>query len=112
MRIGVDVINRATIDADGGKQARVLGSASEIGADRATFEKDRRPAVSPLDPAIEIVPLINPANGSARLVRFFEVFNVLGQCDLLQQGKAPIQRAAIIGPRDEDAFLTSRLLRG
>src|SRR6266404_5443811 len=68
MRVGVHVVDGAPIDADGSKNARVSGNAGKIGADATVFKKDGTARVTTLDAAIEIVPLVHPADGGVGLL--------------------------------------------
>jgi hypothetical protein len=62
-QVGVDVVDGASVDADGGEQATVLADAGEVGADVAVVEEDGTAGVAALDGAVEVVPLVDPADG-------------------------------------------------
>ena len=80
---GVHVIDRASVDADRGQQASVLAGAGQIAADVSIGEEDGRAAVSALDAAVEIVPLVHPADGSVGLLYFIDSRNIEGS-DILR----------------------------
>ena len=61
--VGVDVVDGDAVDADGGEQAAVVGDAGEVGADVAVVEEDAAAGVAALDGAVEVVPLVDPADG-------------------------------------------------
>ena len=67
--VGVDVVDGDAVDADGGEEAGVLGDAGEVGADVAGVEEDGTAGVAALDGAVEVVPLVDPANGRGRRFR-------------------------------------------
>src|SRR5216683_3771048 len=54
--IGVDIIDGAPIDPDGGKQTSVITNALQVRANAAILEKDRSPGISALNPAAYNVP--------------------------------------------------------
>ncbi len=83
MSIGVDVVNGATVDSDRGEETSVGGSTGQISADISVFEKDRAARVAALDPAIQVIPLIDPADWSVRLPYFIEVSERFGECNLV-----------------------------
>ena len=51
------------VDPDGGEQAAVVGDAGEVGADVAVVEEDAAACVAAFDGAVEVVPLVYPADG-------------------------------------------------
>ncbi len=59
--IGIDVIDGAAIDAKRGQQAAVFADAAQVVAGVAVVPEDRAAAVAAFDGAIEVVPLIHPA---------------------------------------------------
>ena len=68
--VRVDVVDGAAVDADGGEQAGVVVDAREIGADVVGVEEDRAAAVAAFDGAVEVVPVVDPADGGGGLLRF------------------------------------------
>src|SRR5713101_8291624 len=50
--IGVDIIDGAPIDPDGGKQTNVITNALQVRTNAAILEKDRSPGISALNPAV------------------------------------------------------------
>ena len=71
-RVGVDVVDGAAVDGDRSEQASVIGSAGEIGADATVLEKNGAASVAAFDTAVEIVPLIDPAERCRGLLEFIE----------------------------------------
>ena len=59
---GVDVVQVAGIDSDGGKEAGIFGDRSEVCADLAALEEDASACIAALDRAVGVVPLVDPAN--------------------------------------------------
>jgi len=102
-RIGVDIVDGAAVDADGGEDARIRRGAGEIGADAAVFKKDGTARVAAFDAAIEIVPLVHPADRGVGLLRFVEVCERFGSRDLAEQRKNAVKDASVIGGGDDEA---------
>ncbi len=61
--VGVDVVDGDSVDPDGGEQAAVVVDAGEVGADVAVVEEDAAACVAAFDGAVEVVPLVDPADG-------------------------------------------------
>ena len=74
-RIGVHIVDRAAVDSDGSEQARVFAGARQVGSHISVFEKDGRSRVSTLNAAVEVVPLVHPANRGGGLLRFVQSGN-------------------------------------
>jgi hypothetical protein len=106
-RIRVHVVDHASVDPQRREQARVVAHAREVVANVAAVEKDRAAAVAALDAAVEVVPLIHPANRSVRLALDIEVLDVLFEGDFAKQGKNAIQHAAVGGSRDDETTETA-----
>ncbi len=70
--VGVDVADGAGVDAEGGEQAAVFGDTREVRARVAGFPEDGASAIAALDGAVEIVPLIDPADGRVGGLSFIE----------------------------------------
>ena len=62
-KVGVDVVDGDAVDPDGGEQTAIVGDAREVGADVAVVEEDAAAGVAALDGAVEVVPLVDPADG-------------------------------------------------
>ena len=60
--VGVDVVGGDAVDPDGGQQPAVGVHAAEVGADVAVVVEDTAACVAPLDGAVEVVPLVDPAD--------------------------------------------------
>src|SRR6185312_15142921 len=98
--IGIDVVDGASIDADGRKQSRILAGTRQVGADVATIEKDGAARVSPLNAAVEIVPLAGPADGGGRILHFIQSGDIFLLPKQPEKRKRSIKRAAIVLPDD------------
>ncbi len=61
--VGVDVVDGDAVDPDGGEQTAVVGDAGQVGADVTVVEEDAAAGVAALDGAVEVVPLVDPADG-------------------------------------------------
>src|SRR5882757_2446021 len=71
--IGVYVVDGAAVDTDRSEETGVSSRAGQIRADVAVFEEDGTTGVTAFDAAIEIVPLIDPTNGSIGLLELVEM---------------------------------------
>jgi len=60
---GVDVVDVAAVDSDGGKEATVFGDGGEVFANVAAFEEDGPAGVAAFDGAVGVVPVVDPADG-------------------------------------------------
>ena len=98
VRVGIDVVDGAAVDAERGQQAAVVGDAGEIVAGIQELPEDGSAAVAALDGAIEVVPLVHPADGSVRRFLLVQVRDGIAQRDLAQQGECAVEHAALIGP--------------
>ena len=63
VEVRINIVDVATVDADGGEQACVVARAGEVGADVALVEEDGSAGIATLDGAIEVVPLVHPSDG-------------------------------------------------
>jgi hypothetical protein len=61
--VGVDVIDGDAVDPDGGEETAVIVDAGEVGADVPRVEEDAAAGVAAFDGAVEVVPLVDPADG-------------------------------------------------
>jgi hypothetical protein len=61
--VGVDVVDGGSVETDGGEQATVFGDAGEVGADVAVVVEDAAARIAALYGAVEVVPLVDPADG-------------------------------------------------
>src|SRR6185437_5595280 len=61
-RVGIDIVHRASVDADGGEQPAVVADPAEVVAHGPVLEEDGEAAVAALDAAVQVVPLIDPAD--------------------------------------------------
>ncbi len=73
LRVGVDVVDGAAVDAERGQQAGVIAGAGKIGAGAHVVPENGTSAVSALDGAVEIVPLIDPADGGVGSFALVEI---------------------------------------
>src|SRR6202034_236802 len=62
LRRRIDIVHGATVDADRGEETRVVTGAGQVCADLAVVEKDGTAGVATLDGAVDVVPLIDPAD--------------------------------------------------
>src|SRR5438067_394696 len=72
-RIRVNVVDRASVDAERRQQSAVVVHAAEIGAHLPVVPKDRASAVPALDRTFEVVPLIDPAKRGLRRLTLIEI---------------------------------------
>src|SRR5579863_7584831 len=84
LRSCVDVVDRASIDADGSEQSRVRTGTSQVVANFALGEEDRASAVAALDASVEVVPLIDPADGSRGHLQLVNSLQALAAGNLTQ----------------------------
>jgi hypothetical protein len=100
-RVGVDVVDGATIDAERGQQAGVLAGAGEVRARVVVLPENGAAAIAALDRAIQIVPLVDPPYRSEGRLLLIEVAHRLAQSDLPQKRECAVQNPAIIGRGDD-----------
>src|SRR5262249_31978874 len=81
-RIGIDVVYVAAVDSDRCQQPCVLRGARQIIANSAAVKIDRRPCVPALDAAVQIVPLVHPANLRGRILLLIQRRNVFATSNL------------------------------
>lgn len=67
----------------------------------AVLEKDGRTSVAAFDRAVEVVPLVNHADGVLRILDVGERTQTFGASDLAQECEDTIENAAIGARRDE-----------
>ena len=70
------------VDPERREQPRVVANARKIVADVVVLPEDRAAAVAALDRAVEIVPLIDPAERGIRLLPFVQTLHALMQREL------------------------------
>ena len=78
----IDIIDRAAIDSDGSEKARVLPGSSEIVANFSIGKEYGRAAIAAFNAAVEVVPLVDPANGGIGLLHFINLREALTALDL------------------------------
>src|SRR5438552_14264302 len=66
--VGVDIVDGAAVDADGSEETSVVGGPGEIDARVAVFKEDGTARIAAFDAAVEIVPLVHPADGGRGLL--------------------------------------------
>ena len=71
--VGVDVVDRAAVDADRRHQPGVVAHAAEVLGDVAVLPEDRAAGVAALDRAVEVVPMVEEADRGVGLVADVEV---------------------------------------
>src|ERR1700753_1085632 len=62
IQVCIHIVHVAAIDPDGPQQARVLTGAGQVLTDMPAVEADRPASIPALDAAIEVVPLVSPAD--------------------------------------------------
>ena len=68
-RFAVDVVDGDAVEADRGQQPAVLGDPAQVRAHVAIVEENAAAGVAALDASVEVIPLIDPANGRRRRLR-------------------------------------------
>lgn len=64
--VRVDVVDRATIDADRGHQPRIVAHAVQVVHDAVMVPKDGFSGVAAFDAAVKVVPMVEEADGGVR----------------------------------------------
>src|SRR5579871_1057539 len=96
LRIRIYVADRAAVDSDGGEHATVLAHAAHIGARIACIPENRSSAVTALDRAVEVVPLVHPADRRVRRLLLVERRQRFAERDFAHQCERSVQDAAFI----------------
>ena len=102
-RVGVDVVDRAGVDADRRHQARVVAHAREVGGDGVVLEEDRGAGVAALDGAVQVVPVIEHAHGRVGELLLVERGDRLAEVDLARQRERAVEHTAFVGAGDDQA---------
>ena len=95
-RVGVDVGDRDAVDAERGEQPAVVVDEAEILADLAALPEDRPPAVAALDRAVDVVPVIQPADRRLRRAAVVDLRRHLAERQPAQIGKRAVEHAAVV----------------
>ncbi len=103
-RVRVDVVHDDAVDADRGQEPRVLGRSRRVRDRRVrdrrvVLEENRQPRVAALDGAVHVVPLVDPADGSAGIRGVGD----LGEVALRKHREVfegAVQRPALIATQD------------
>src|SRR5664279_31359 len=90
VEVGVHVTDVASVDTDRRQQSRVLSRTGQVRPHAAVVEEDRTSRVAPLDRAIEVVPLVDPAYRCRRPLHFVESSSAFSLRDLSQQYKRAV----------------------
>ena len=101
-RVCVDIVDGAAVDADGGEQAGVVVDAREIGAHVVGVEENRAAAVAAFDGAVEIVPVVDPADWGGGLLRFVDVGEGFEAGDFAEEGEDAVEDAAVVAAGDAE----------
>ncbi len=80
---------------------RVVAGAAEIGADVAVVKEDGAAGITALDGAVEVVPLIDPADGSGGRLAALERSEGLAAGDAGEDVKDAVEEAAGVGAGDD-----------
>ena len=107
--IGVDVVDGAAVQAERRQQPRVIARPRQVRPDVPIIEKDGVSAVPALDRAIEVVPLIDPADGRGRLLAEIDVVERAMQADQTKQCEYAVQHGAIGAPGDDEPLSLRRV---
>lgn len=101
-RIGVDVVDGAAVDADRCEDMSVIGRAGEIGADAAVLEKNGAASVAAFDAAVEVVPLIDPAERCIGLLEIIEAGYGFVLRNFAQENENAVENASVVGAGDDE----------
>src|SRR5215468_7272282 len=96
MRIGVYVVDVATVDADRGEDACVGGDTWIAGENFSVVKEDGATGVTAFDGAVEVIPLVDPANASGRVLNFVDAGKGLAKRDFSGKCKCAIKNAAFV----------------
>src|SRR6185437_2526712 len=77
------------------EQPAVVADSREIRSGMAVLPEDRPPAIATLDRAIQVVPLVDPANGRIRALLLVEIRQRLAERDLAEQREGSVEDRAI-----------------
>src|SRR5579871_2945955 len=111
-RIGIDVVDGAAVDADGCQKARVRGNARKVRPDVTVLEKYGAAGVAAFDGAVEIIPLIDPSDGSVWLLCLVQVRDRFATGDFAEKRKRAVHDAPIVeGSNCENCFAANVNLR-
>ena len=99
--VGVHAVDGAPVDAKRCQQPRVGAHAREIGDDGAVGEEDGTARVPALDGAVEVVPVVHPADVGGRTLRLRGGSPRRIHGKLPQQREGAIQHAARGAARDQ-----------
>src|SRR5262249_432440 len=94
-RIGIHVVNCAAIDSDRSQQTGILAHAGKIGATVALIEKNGSTSVSTFDLAVEVVPLVDPAERRVGLLQVVETGNVLAAGNSIEESEDTVENSAV-----------------
>src|SRR5215472_12725171 len=83
VEIRIDVVDVASVDANGCEQPGILASPCEVLTHMTILEEDGWTSVPAFDRATEIVPFVNPADWCGRFTPL--ILNWLFACYFLQQ---------------------------
>ena len=104
-RVGVHIVDRATVDADRSHQPGIIAHAAQILRDVAVLPEDRLARVTALDRAVEIVPMIQNANRSRRFLADVAA-DIATSRDPSQHGEHAVQHSAFAPANDAHQSLS------
>jgi hypothetical protein len=99
--VRIDVVDGAGVDADGGKQPRILARQPKIGSNVTAVEEDRPPAVAALDGAVQVVPLVHPTERHRRSLGPIDVREIRAGRQQANERKGAVERATRTAARDD-----------
>ncbi len=80
-RVGVDVVDGASIDTQRGEHPPVAADSAEIFARVQPIPEEGAAAITALDGAIEVVPLIHPTDGHRRRLLLIQIDDGFAESD-------------------------------
>src|SRR5581483_1520821 len=109
MQVCIHIVDGAAIDTYRSQQPCIITRAREIAAHRAILKKYRTTGIAALNRAVEIVPLIHPANWSIGRLYLVQRRKALLLGDLAKQRECSIENTAIIRARNDEVGVSVRL---
>ncbi len=104
MGIGVYIVDGATVDTDRCQQTSVVANPSQVRANFVVLEKNRAASVAAFNAAIQIVPLVGPANRRIGLLDFVDGCKIFAACDLAKQREHAVEDPAVATSGDDEAI--------
>jgi hypothetical protein len=80
----------------------ILADAGHVGAGVSAIPENGPAAVTALDGAIEVIPLVDPADGRVGRLSVVQDEDGFAERDLAEEGEGAVEHAAVIGRGDHD----------